>query len=92
MKKKYSINPPHNEMVQDCRGVYMDFSRHAIRISNVSNFVSRKFEERPLQPYSLQTSKAVQVVNVDFIEPDSKAVRNNSRTLESENMSIFKIL
>jgi len=47
-EKEISIHPLHNEMVQGCRGIYMAFSRHAIRISNVSNFVSRKSEERPL--------------------------------------------
>jgi len=47
-----SINPPHNDMVQRSRGVYSGFSRHAIQVSNDSDFGNRKSEERPPFPYN----------------------------------------
>jgi hypothetical protein len=43
-----SINPPHNDMVQRSRGVYAGFARHVNQLSNKSDFVNRKSEERPL--------------------------------------------
>jgi hypothetical protein len=47
-KKFPSINPPHNDMVQRPRGVYAGFARHVNQLSNKSDFVNHKSEERPL--------------------------------------------
>jgi hypothetical protein len=49
-----SINPPHNDMVQRSRGVYASFARHVNQLSNKSDFVNRKSEERPILPYYLR--------------------------------------
>jgi hypothetical protein len=50
-KNLSSINPPHNDMVQRSWGVYAGFSRHVKHVSNKSEYVNRKSEERP--PYIL---------------------------------------
>ena len=41
------INPPDNDMVQRSRGVYAGFSGHVNHLSNKSEYVNRKSEERP---------------------------------------------
>ena len=43
-----AINPPDNDMVQRSRGVYAGFSGHVNHVSNKSEYVNRKSEERPL--------------------------------------------
>jgi hypothetical protein len=48
IEKKYSlITTPLNDMMQRSRGFYAGFSRHVSRASNKSEFVNRKYEERP---------------------------------------------
>jgi len=46
-KNLFPINPSDNDMVQRTWGVYAGFSRHVIQISNNSDCVNRKSEERP---------------------------------------------
>ena len=47
-KNLSSINSPNNDMVQRSRGVYAGFSGHVNHVSNKSEYVNRKPEERPL--------------------------------------------
>jgi hypothetical protein len=47
-KNLSSVNALYNDMVERSRGVYTSFSRHAIQVSDISNFIKRKSEERPL--------------------------------------------
>ena len=44
--KKDIFDPPHNDMVQRSRGVYVGYSGHVIQVSNKSEYGNRKSEQR----------------------------------------------